>query len=65
MLLLLPRAVGKRQVFEVQVPPEARKERITKLVEVCWTRSITVNSRVNIHLIGTRFLFELPASGES
>jgi hypothetical protein len=65
MLLLLPEKVNKRQVFEVQVPAEARKEQTTKLVEVCWTRAIQVNSRVNIHIIGTRFLFEVPASGWS
>ena len=65
LLLLLPEEVDHRQVIEVQVPSEASKEQTTKLVEVCWTRAIQVNSRVNIHLIGTRFLFEVPASGWS
>ena len=62
MLLLLPEEVDQRQVFEIQLPSEARKEQTTKLVEVCWTRPIQLDSRVNMHLVGTRFLFELPAS---
>jgi hypothetical protein len=61
MLLLLPEEVDKRQVFEIQVPSESS----TKLVEVCWTRSIPVSARVKMHLVGTRFLFELPAPGQS
>ena len=60
MLLLLPEEVDQRQVFEIQVPSEARKEQITKLVEVCWTRPIPVSACVNMSLIGIRFLFELP-----
>jgi hypothetical protein len=62
MLLLLPEEVGKRQVLQVQTPSEAKKEQITKLVEVCWTHPIPVSPRVNMYLVGTRFLFELPAS---
>ncbi len=61
MLLLLPQKVGKRQVFEVQVPSKAKKKERTKLVEVCWTQSIPVSARVNMYLVGTRFLFEPPA----
>ena len=61
MLLLLPQKVGKRQVFEVQVPSKAKKKERTKLVEVCWTQSISVSARVNMYLVGTRFLFEPPA----
>jgi len=53
--------MGKRQVFEIQVPSEAS----TKVVEVCWTRSIPVSARVKMHLVGTRFLFELPTPGQS
>ncbi len=34
MLLLLPEEVDQRQVIEIQVPSEVRKEQITKLVEV-------------------------------
>jgi hypothetical protein len=60
MLLLLPGAVVKRHVFEVQVLSQARKTQITKLGEVCWTRSISVNARVCMYLVGIRFLFELP-----
>jgi len=60
MLLLLPQKVGKRQVFEVQVPSKAKKKERTKLVEVRWTQSIPVSPRVNMYLVGTRFLFEPP-----
>jgi hypothetical protein len=65
MLLLLPEEVNQRQVVEIQVPSEARKEQITKLVEVCWTRLIPASARVKMYLVGTRFLFELPAPGQS
>jgi hypothetical protein len=65
MLLLLPEKVNKRQVVEIQVPSEARKEQSTKLVEVCWTRPIPVSAHVKMYLVGTRFLFELPAPGQS
>lgn len=63
MLLLLPEEVAQRQVFEIQVPSEAESTHITKLGEVCWTRSISVNTRVSMYLVGIRFLFELPALG--
>ena len=65
MLLLLPEEVNTRQVFEIQVPSEARKEQITKLGEVRWTRSIPVSARLNMYLVGIRFLFELPAPDQS
>ena len=65
MLLVLPEEVDKRQVFEIQVPSEVRKEQITKLGEVCWTRPIPVSGRVNLYLVGIRFLFELPAADQS
>ena len=61
MLLLLPQKVGKRQIFEIQVPSKAKKKERTKLVEVRWTQSIPVSARVNMYLVGTRFLFEPPA----
>lgn len=60
MLLLLPEQVDQRKVFEIQVPSEARKEQITKLMEVCWTRLIPVRGCVTMYIVGTRFLFELP-----
>jgi hypothetical protein len=63
MLLLLPEEVTERQVVEIQVPPEATKHQITKLVEVCWTRPITVSARVTMYLVGIRFLLELPVAG--
>ena len=62
MLLLLPQEVNQRQVVEIQVPSKAKKKQSTKLVEVCWTRSIPVSARVMMYLAGTRFLFELPFS---
>lgn len=65
MLLLLPEEMDRRQVFEFQVPSEARQGQITKLGEVCWTRPIPVSARVNMYLVGIRFLFELPAPGQS
>jgi hypothetical protein len=61
MLLLLPEEVDRRQVLEIQVPSEAKKEQITKLGEVCWTRSIPVSASRTMYLAGIRFLFELPA----
>ena len=65
MLLLLPEEVDQRQVVEIQVPSGARNEQITKLVEVCWTRPIPVTARVKMYLVGTRFLFDLSAPGQS
>jgi hypothetical protein len=65
MLLLLPEKVHKRQVVEIQVPSKAKKMQSVKLVEVCWTRSIPVSARVKMYLVGTRFLFELPAPRRS
>jgi hypothetical protein len=64
MLLLLPEQVNKRQVVEIQLSSKANKKLSTKLVEVCWTRSIPVSARVKMYLAGTRFLFELPAPGQ-
>jgi hypothetical protein len=61
MLLLLPEEVGTRQVLEIITPSEARKEKITKLGEVCWAHPIPVSARVNMYLVGIRFLFEPPA----
>jgi hypothetical protein len=61
MLLLLPVPLNKRQVVEIQVPSAARKTSSTKLVEVCWTRPISVSARLKMYLAGTRFFFELPA----
>jgi hypothetical protein len=43
------------------VPSKAKKKERTKLVEVRWTQSIPVSPRVNMYLVGTRFLFEPPA----
>ena len=61
MLLLLPEPVSKRQVVEIQVLSKPKKKQSSKLVEVCWTRSIPVRAPVKMYLAGTRFLFELPA----
>ena len=62
LLLLLPGQVNKRQVVEIQLPAKERQPS-TKLVEVCWTRSIPVSARVKMYLAGTRLLFELPVPG--
>lgn len=63
MLLLLPEE-ARTQVFEIQVPSDAREEQRTKLVEVCWTRLIPMDANVQMHLVGTRFLFEPPPPGQ-
>ena len=65
MLLLLPENVNNQQVVEVQVPSEVKKEQSTKLVEVCWTRSIEVDDQAKMYLAGTRFLFDLPPPSQS
>ena len=65
MLLLLPKEVNKRQVVEIQVPLKAKNKQRTKLVEVCWIRPIPVSVRVKMYLVGTRFMVELPAPGQS
>lgn len=65
MLLLLPEEMDRRQVVEIHVLSEARKTQSTKLIEVCWTRLISVSAGVNMYLAGTRFLFELPAPVQS
>ena len=57
--------MGTQQVVEIQVPSEVRKEQSTKLVEVCWTRPIEVDTQANMYLAGTRFLFELPPPSQS
>ena len=64
MLLLLPVPLHRRQVVEIQVTSEARETPSTKLVEVCWARSISVSDRVKMYLAGTHFFFELPAPGQ-
>ena len=64
MLLLLPEEVDTRQVFEIQTPSEARKEQVTKLVEVCWAHPVPVDARVNMYLVGIRFLFEPPTPAQ-
>ena len=63
MLLLLPEEV-RTHVFEIQIPSDAREEQLTKLVEVCWTRPISMDTNVQMHLVGTRFLFEPPPPGQ-
>jgi len=60
LLLLPPEQVNKRQVVEIQLPSKAKKKQSTKLVEVCWTRPISVSARVKMYLAGSRFLFKLP-----
>jgi PilZ domain len=65
MLLLLPEKVDKQQVFEIQVPPEMKREEFTKLGEVRWIRPIPVDSCGNMYLVGIRFLLNLPASSQS
>jgi PilZ domain len=63
MMLLLPEKVDQRQVVEIHVPSKPKNKQSIKLVQVCWTRPIPVSTRVKMYLAGTRFIFELPASG--
>lgn len=65
MLLLLPQALGEKQVFQIQAPSVAKQEPTTKLVEACWTRPIPVDAHTSLHLVGVRFLFEPPSSVDS
>lgn len=65
MLLLLPEPVNKRHVAKIQVSSKAKKKPSTKLVEVCGTRLIPGTARVKMYLVGTRFLVELSALGQS
>jgi c-di-GMP-binding flagellar brake protein YcgR len=62
MMLLLPEEVEQGQVFEIQVSSEVRKEASIKLLEVCWIRLIPITGCVDMYLVGTRFLFDLPVS---
>lgn len=64
MLLFMRQAPSERQVFEVRAPSAAAREQesITKLVEVRWTRQIPLGTDSSMHLVGNRFLFEVPSS---
>lgn len=64
MLLLLPEKVDKQQVFEIQEPPEMKREEFSRLGEVRWTRPIPVDSYDNMYLVGIRFLLNLPAPNQ-
>ena len=61
MLLLLPQAVTERHVFEITAGKIADEKRRTKLVEVRWTRPLSVIGRT-LHLTGVKVLFEPPLS---
>lgn len=63
MMLLLPEKVDRRQVVEIHATSESKNKQNIMLVEVCWTRPIPVSTRGKMYLAGTRFIFELPASG--
>ena len=59
MLLLLPQAVTERHVFEITSGKIAGEKRTTKLVEVRWTRPLSVTGHT-LQLAGVRVLFEPP-----
>lgn len=61
MLLLLPQAVTERHVFEITAGIIADEKPTTKLVEVRWTRPLSVIGHT-LHLAGVRVLFEPPFS---
>src|SRR5262245_35157062 len=54
LLLMLPRSVGERQVFEIKAPSLTDETRSTKLVEVRWTRPLPVNVHTTMHLVGVK-----------
>ena len=64
MLLLLHEKMDQRQVFEIRGPSEVKKEQVTELGEVCWARAIPVTARLNMYLVGIRFLLEIPFPGQ-
>jgi len=59
LLLLLPQAVAERHVFEITIGKIANEKPATKLVEVRWTRPLSVVGHT-VHLAGVRVLFEPP-----
>jgi c-di-GMP-binding flagellar brake protein YcgR len=62
LLLLLPQPIDEKQILEIKAPSIADERRATRLVEVCWTRSLPVTARTTMHLAGARLLFEPPAN---
>ena len=61
LLLLLPQAVAERHLFEITTERVAKEKPTTKLVEVRWTRPLSVIGHT-MHLAGVRVLFEPPVS---
>ena len=56
MLLLMDQNPPVEQVFEIQVPASARGK-ITRLVEVCWTRQLPIEETLSRrYLVGVKFL---------
>ena len=56
MLLLMDQCPPVKQVFEIQVPASARGK-ITRLVEVCWTRQLPIEETLSRrYLVGVKFL---------
>lgn len=66
MLLLMPHSPHVRQVFEVYAPKPGEEGKTLALVEVRWTRPISMDSSEGMSLVGVEFLLNPVASqGES
>ena len=63
MLLLMDQSPPVQQVFEIQVPASTRGK-TARLVEVCWTRQLPIESLDSRYLVGVKFLFDPNASSQ-
>ena len=57
MLLLMDQNPPVEQVFEIQVPASTRGK-TPRLVEVCWTRQISIEDCDSRFLVGVKFLLD-------
>ena len=57
MLLLMDQSPPVQQVFEIQVPVSTTGK-TPVLVEVCWTRQISIEDSESRYLVGVKFLFD-------
>lgn len=58
MLLLMAQEPQVLQVLEVHVPQPIEMVNPQTLVEVCWTRRISIDANDSIFLVGVKFLFK-------
>src|SRR5438093_1883983 len=57
MLLLMDQNPRVQRVLELQVPASTRGK-TARLVEVCWTRQISLEDCDSRYLVGVKFLFD-------